>query len=535
MAFVEKPPIPTGQTRADISALRDYLFRMVQSLNEVGTARAEVTGALVGHDSSGRQVFSPAGGSGGTDTEAIRKNAEELKSLIIKHARDLQTQLDNIEYTSFYIKFADEFSGSHPSKMYSVPTENTCYMGVCRSASTVAPMTPALYTWLRVRGEGGTLMNTATVVLYRRASRAPVGPESRYLFNFATGTLQELGTESGAAAHRLDDVDGTVRGHLLSMNSGNVTGHRLRLTGAKWSQQIPEPNGQPCWIVQAAAAGTGETAAIEPEAWSESALYEEDGTTGKTTYLHVKFSDDGLSFTGNAGEELGAYIGMYTDFIQADSTLFSDYEWQRMDEDTVLAHRLDDQGHALKSWVLNVYSQTKREEYDSLYIAQSEFGTFTESISRTVEESARGVVDSYHFGEMIQGVSDKTDLLQEYYTSLNGEIRRGIVEDPEHLGTYVLGIAISQNLQFSGICGEGDPNNPGDGFDYYYLNSGQTFGLYTSTGWQFWIDGYKRGWYNSEDGMLHVAKILVEQTLQIGEFWQVLSDGSGLEFKYIGS
>ena len=69
------------------------------------------------------------------------------------------------------------------------------------------------------------------------------------------------------------------------------------------------------------------------------------------------------------------------------------------------------------------------------------------------------------------------------------------------------------------------------------MNSGQTFGLYCSVVWQFWIDGYKKGWYNSQDGMLHVANVLVEQVLQFGSSWQIKigADGSELEFLYVGS
>jgi hypothetical protein len=100
----------------------------------------------------------------------------------------------------------------------------------------------------------------------------------------------------------------------------------------------------------------------------------------------------------------------------------------------------------------------------------------------------------------------------------------------------VTGIAISQNLRFAGECGPSDQHNPGDGYTYYYLESGQTFGLYTSTGWQFWIDGYKKGWFNSVDGMLHVANIIVEVSMQIGDSWQIKAapDGSEFEILYVG-
>ncbi len=181
------------------------------------------------------------------------------------------------------------------------------------------------------------------------------------------------------------------------------------------------------------------------------------------------------------------------------------------------------------------YADSKKESYDELYVANSEFGTFKQGLTNTITTTARGVVDSYNFAESIESNQEKIDLLQNYYTSITGEIRRGIVEDPE-TGEYVLGIAISQSLKFAGECGPSDPENPGDGYTYYYLDSGQTFGLYTSTGWQFWIDGYKKGWYSSEDGMLHVSNILVERRLQVGPDWEIKASdgGSTLEIRYIG-
>lgn len=184
---------------------------------------------------------------------------------------------------------------------------------------------------------------------------------------------------------------------------------------------------------------------------------------------------------------------------------------------------------------LESYCDAKVEEYDARYVSTSEFGSFEENITSRIETTAKGVIEEYGYSAEIDSIQDSIDLIQRYYSQVNGEIRRGIVEDPE-TGRYVTGIAISQNLKFSGECGPSDGNNPGDGYTYYYLNSGQTFGLYTSTGWQFWIDGYKKGWFDSVDGMLHVANIVAENALQIGSSWQIKSatDGSEFEIIYVG-
>ena len=57
----------------------------------------------------------------------------------------------------------------------------------------------------------------------------------------------------------------------------------------------------------------------------------EKGTDGESRYLHIKYSDNGTSFTANMGETLGSWIGMYVDKIEEDSTRFDDYTWRKVD------------------------------------------------------------------------------------------------------------------------------------------------------------------------------------------------------------
>ncbi len=54
------------------------------------------------------------------------------------------------------------------------------------------------------------------------------------------------------------------------------------------------------------------------------------GANGQTSYLHIKYSDNGTTFTANNGETPGAYIGQYTDFTAADSNTFSAYTWTKV-------------------------------------------------------------------------------------------------------------------------------------------------------------------------------------------------------------
>lgn len=56
-----------------------------------------------------------------------------------------------------------------------------------------------------------------------------------------------------------------------------------------------------------------------------------DGINGKTTYFHVKYSNDnGKTFTANSGETVGSYIGTCTDYTEADPTTVGAYTWAKI-------------------------------------------------------------------------------------------------------------------------------------------------------------------------------------------------------------
>ena len=65
-----------------------------------------------------------------------------------------------------------------------------------------------------------------------------------------------------------------------------------------------------------------------------------DGNDGKNSYLHIKYSNDGTTFTSNDGNDVGRYIGSYTDYNETASTNFDDYSWQ--DTAIVVDEELDD-------------------------------------------------------------------------------------------------------------------------------------------------------------------------------------------------
>ena len=160
------------------------------------------------------------------------------------------------------------------------------------------------------------------------------------------------------------------------------------------------------------------------------------------------------------------------------------------------------------------------------YLALSDFGSYTEQAELRMSATARQVLESYDFQEQIAALGQSLDGLDRYMTSIRGEIRRGLITDPES-GEQVLGIAIAENLSFTGQVHERE------GLHYYELSPGQTLGLYTAAGWQFWINGARIGWFDSGDGMLHVTRMRVVESICLSDSWRFSSAG-GLGIQYIG-
>lgn len=100
---------------------------------------------------------------------------------------------------------------------------------------------PAMMAESGSDGESG--YNAATVFLYARAASAPEKPAEALVYTFATGDL-----------------------------SGSL---------GVWSRQVPDTDGNPCYVTQATASSRSATVTIVPEKWSAPAAMVIDGQTGE--------------------------------------------------------------------------------------------------------------------------------------------------------------------------------------------------------------------------------------------------------------
>ena len=164
-------------------------------------------------------------------------------------------------------------------------------------------------------------------------------------------------------------------------------------------------------------------------------------------------------------------------------------------------------------------------ELHSSYVAESEFGEYREYAEGKFTQTASDITEAFDRSAQI-----RTDLL-DFRSSVQGEIRRGLIEDPE-TGEENIGIAISRKLYFET---NGIPYVDTMGNIYPRLLPAQSFGLYTATGWQYWINGQKVGWFDSLDSSLHLRTVTVNESISIGDSWKIMQHpGGGFGIRYIG-
>lgn len=112
---------------------------------------------------------------------------------------------------------------------------------------------------IKIKGEGGTGLSTASVYLYKRAATAPTEPSGDLIYNFSTNEL-----------------------------TGDLEG---------WSQLVPENNGNPIWITFATISSLEFTDTITSSEWSTPVILAQDGAKSAVIYLYQRSADSPIPAT----------------------------------------------------------------------------------------------------------------------------------------------------------------------------------------------------------------------------------------------
>lgn len=172
----------------------------------------------------------------------------------------------------------------------------------------------------------------------------------------------------------------------------------------------------------------------------------------------------------------------------------------------------------LKTLIIKT-ANTVRHEMDALtarleseYVAQSEFGTFRETVANDITASAMGLEQSF---------KTYSEIMDNYITTTNGYIRQGVV-GYEGLAP-VIGIAIGQDIRVTGA------KETVGGKEYEVIDTTQNMSVWTAKKLSFYVNGSEVAYFAND--ALYVTGIHTG-TVTFPNW--VVDDGNGLSFRWAG-
>lgn len=219
---------------------------------------------------------------------------------------------------------------------------------------------------------------------------------------------------------------------------------------------------------------------------------------GRTQYLHIKYSDDGETFTGNNGEDFGAYIGTLVDFTEADSTTFSNYTWKKFTED------VDDEINELYNSIqsnTDTLNQTIQDTENKL----------REEIQSESEEIQSGL-DS-RFDDVNASISDQinsvSSMIDNKYSAIINDVNDQLEAHKAEVGQYMTfnedGLTLgATSSEFKTVI-----DNAG-----LYFKQGDTIVSYV------------------DNNQLHIPNAVIESTLILGNFFFCPREDGGVSLTW---
>lgn len=275
-----------------------------------------------------------------TDTYYTGGTPEKSTSYSVsKNGKD-GTNGDNGKTSYLHIKYSDDggISFTDPTEQYPVIGEAPGeYIGQYTSFDKVDSLLPTDYKWALIKGVDGAGIKNANVDYYIDTQGSTVPEGVNWVPDFPSGLKDGEYLWVRTTLNYKDETVPPTISYSVNKNGSNGT------------------NGDP-------------------------------GGDGQTSYIHIKYSDDGgLTFTPpnlpdypDEGEYPGKYIGQYSDFISTDSLKPEDYKWALIKgkdgtngndgigvSSAVVTYAKSDQGttHPILGWSETFPTDLKNGEY----------------------------------------------------------------------------------------------------------------------------------------------------------------------------
>ena len=161
--------------------------------------------------------------------------------------------------------------------------------------------------------------------------------------------------------------------------------------------------------------------------------------------------------------------------------------------------------------MVTAYSQAADKRYESLYVAQSDYGTYTEEASQLIKENSTAIESFY---ENMQEILTNIETLEHSLIEVSANIRSGLLYYDDS-GVPVYGLEVGQRTEIDGV----------EVFD--------KFARFTSDRLSFYDQNDNEVAYIS-DRKLYINHVEIKSSFRMGGFMDtVLSDGS-IVTKWVG-
>lgn len=157
------------------------------------------------------------------------------------------------------------------------------------------------------------------------------------------------------------------------------------------------------------------------------------------------------------------------------------------------------------------YSQAAEERYESLYVAQSDFGTYTEQASQEIKKNATAVESFY---ENMQQILTDIETMEHSLIEVSANIRSGLLDTDDN-GVPVYGVEVGQRTKLDGE----------EVFD--------KFARFTSDRLSFFDQNDNEVAYIS-DRKLYITHVEVTGTFSMGGFVDTVLADKSIVTKWVG-
>ena len=161
---------------------------------------------------------------------------------------------------------------------------------------------------------------------------------------------------------------------------------------------------------------------------------------------------------------------------------------------------------------VKAYSEAAEERYKSLYLAQSDFGTYTEAAEQTIIKNSKAIESFY---ENVQKIVTDLDTLEHSLIEVSANIKSGLLYYDES-GVPVYGVEVGQRTEIDGV----------EVFD--------KFARFTSDRLSFYDQNDNEVAYIS-DRKLFINHVEIKNTFRMGGFMDTVQSDGSIVTKWVGT